>query len=354
MTQIDIPNSPGLFISRWREKGPVDLEQLILWKEEMELECWLMIAEAALYLDAAELLFIVDQQLTPAEKATFSLVRRRMLGDQNMEQAINDAIEIAKSSETRDLKLEGRLRMERGLSRFEADDLEGAEEDLTWSEIRLKSVAKASRDHDLALLNKAAFHMAVGAPLMALNVYAEITRDGDHANETIAISRLGASRIRASIGHMFDAVRHAWNAHEHAIKAYQTNMAIEAGTLFIELSLENISADAERMHSQIKKAKPRSGTDKEPQLNVNIKDIEDVFMWCYSKLPKLNSGEQRPDLRAMVSIAMKIDKLELFEKLLCEPDEIEDPMLVAIIQAVITDEEMKKKWNERLTILTLV
>ena len=354
MTQIDIPNSPGLFISRWREKGPVDLEQLILWKEEMELECWLMIAEAALYLDAAELLFIVDQQLTPAEKATFSLVRRRMLGDQNMEQAINDAIEIAKSSETRDLKLEGRLRMERGLSRFEADDLEGAEEDLTWSEIRLKSVAKASRDHDLALLNKAAFHMAVGAPLMALNVYAEITRDGDHANETIAISRLGASRIRASIGHMFDAVRHAWNAHEHAIKAYQTHMAIEAGTLFIELSLENISADAERVHSQIKKATPRSGTDKAPQLNVNIKDIEDVFMWCYSKLPKLNSGEQRPDLRAMVSIAMKIDKLELFEKLLCEPDEIEDPMLVAIIQAVITDEEMKKKWNERLTILTLV
>ncbi|GIR34159.1 MAG: hypothetical protein CM15mP47_3850 [Methanobacteriota archaeon] len=74
--------------------------------------------------------------------------------------------------------------------------------------------------------------MATNAPLMALHVYSEITRDGDHADETIAISRLGASRIRASLGHMFDAARHAWNAHAHAIKAFQTNMAIEARNTF--------------------------------------------------------------------------------------------------------------------------
>jgi hypothetical protein len=354
MTHIDVPNSPGYFISRWREKGPVELEQLIQWKEEMNLESWLMIAEAALFLDAAELLFIITQQLSPAEEATFSLVRRRMLGDMNMEQAINEAIIITKNSETRDLKLEGRLRMERGLSRFQANDVEGAEEDLTWAEVRLKSVAKASRDHDLSLLNKAAFHMAVGAPLMALTVYSEITREGEHAHETIAISRLGASRIRASIGHLFDAVRHAWNAHDHAIKAHQVNMAIEAGTLFIELSLEHISNDAERMHKQVKAAKPRSGTEQQPQLNVNIEDIYDVFDWCFSKLPESNSGEQRPDLRAIVSIAMKIDRLELFEELISNPDSVEDPMLVAIIQPCVNDEELKKMWNERLTVLTLI
>ena len=181
MTQIDVPNSPGYLISRWRDKGPVDIEVLTDWKEEIKIESWLMIAEAAMFLDAAELLAIVEKQLSLAEKATLGLVRRRMLGDQHLEQAINDAIEIAKNPESRDLKLEGRLRMERGLSRFEAGDTEGAEDDLTWAEIRLKSVSKASRDHDLSLLNKAAFHMAVGAPLMALTVYSEISRTGGHA-----------------------------------------------------------------------------------------------------------------------------------------------------------------------------
>ena len=147
--------------------------------------------------------------------------------------------------------------------------------------------------------------MATNAPLMALHVYSEITRDGDHADETIAISRLGASRIRASLGHMFDAARHAWNAHAHAIKAFQTNMAIEAGTLFLELSLSNIDEDAERMMDQVKNAKPRKVEDEEPKLSVNPKDIDGVFNWCFENLPKTNSGEHRPDLRAMV-IAQKI------------------------------------------------
>ena len=354
MTHIDVPNSPGYMISRWRDKGPVDIEELTDWKEEMKIESWLMIAEAAMFLDAAELLTIVEKELSPAEKATLGLVRRRMLGDQHLEQAINDAIDITKNPETRDLKLEGRLRMERGLSRFEAGDTEGAEDDLTWAEIRLKSVSKASRDHDLSLLNKAAFHMAVGAPLMALTVYSDISRNAGHADETIAISRIGASRIRASLGHIFDAARHAWNAHGHAIKAFQTNMAIEAGTLFIELSLDCVDVNAERMKEQIAQAKPRSATDDEPKYIANIQDIEDVFMWCHSKLPESNSGEQRPDLRAMVSIASKIDKLDLFQELLSKPDDVEDSMLVAIIQACVVDEELRKKWNQRLTILTMI
>ena len=354
MTHIDVPNSPGYLISRWRDKGPVNLEQLTKWKEEMKIESWLMIAEAAMFLDAAELLDLVEKELSPAEKATLGLVRRRMLGDQHLEQAINDAITIAKDPESRDLKLEGRLRMERGLSRFEAGDTEGAEEDLTWAELRLKSVSKASRDHDLSLLNKAAFHMAVGAPLMALTVYSEISRTASHADETIAISRIGTSRIRASMGHTFDAARHAWNAHGHAIKAFQINMAIEAGTLFIEISLDCIDENAKRMKEQISQAKPRSATDDEPKYNAHIQDIEDVFMWCHSKLPKSNSGEQRPDLRAMVSIASKIDKMELFQELLSNPDDVEDSMLVAIIQACIVDEDLRKKWNQRLTILTMI
>ena len=226
MSEINVPNSPGKFISKWRSEGPVDDATIELWKDEMSIESWLMIAEAALFLDAAELFEQISEKLSPAESATIGLVRRRMLGDNKLENAIDEAIKIAKDPNSRDLKLEGRLRMERGLTRYENGDIEGAKDDLEWAELRLKSVAKASRDHDLSLLNRAALLMATNAPLMALNVYSEITRDGEHAHETIAISRIGASRIRASMGHMFDAARHAWNAHAHAIKAYQTNICL--------------------------------------------------------------------------------------------------------------------------------
>lgn len=354
MTQIDVPNTPGKFISRWREQGPVDFSTLNEWKTEMKLESWLMIAEAALFLDAAELFEMLNEQLSPAEQATIGLVRRRMLGDNMLEQAINDAISIAKNPDTRDLKLEGRLRMERGLTRFENGDFEGAKDDLEWAELRLKSVAKASRDHDLSLLNKAALLLSTGAPLMALHVYAEISRNGDHAQETIAISRLGASRIRSSLGHMFDAARHAWNAHEHAIRAFQTNMAIEAGTLFIELSLESMDESAERMQLQVDNAKPRTVEEEEPTLLVNPKDIDGVFNWCFNNLPKSNSGEHRPDLRAMVSIAKNLAKLEQFSELFAEPDAVEDATLAAMIQVCSDDSGHTKIWGDRLSVLTLI
>ena len=71
-------------------------------------------------------------------------------------------------------------------------------------------------------------------------------------------------------------------------------------------------------------------------------------------MPESNSGEQRPDLRAMLTIASKIDKLDLFQNMLSNPDEVEDSMLVAIIQACVTDDELRSKWNQRLTVLTMI
>lgn len=354
MTDAEIPNTPGYLISKWRDQGPVSIEEVSKWKEDMQIDSWLMICEAGLFLDAPELISLIEAKLTPAELATFGLVRRRMLGDNRLEQAIDAAIEVAKNPETRDLRLEGRLRMERGLSRFESGDTDGAQDDLTWAELRLKSVAKASRDHDLSLLNKAAFHLATGAPLMALHVYSEITRDGEHANETIAISRIGASRIRAELGHFFDAARHAWNAHLHAIKAMQIQMAIEAGTLFIELSLGSLDDNAERMQVQVANAKPRNVEDEKPELKVNPEDVNGVFDWCFDNLPENWSGEHRPDLRAMISIARNLDKLSMFDDLFDSPEKVEDPTLVAMIQVCSEDEEHVNKWGERLSLLTMI
>ena len=161
MTTIETPQGPGVFISRWRNEGPVESDVLAKWKEELEWPSWLPLAEAALFMDAPELLDAMASHLSKGEQAVLGLVRRRWMGDTHLDEAIEAALEVVRDPESRDLALEGRLRMERGLARFEAGDTEGAEEDLTWAETRLKSVAKASRDHDLSLLNKAAYHLSL-------------------------------------------------------------------------------------------------------------------------------------------------------------------------------------------------
>ena len=354
MSEIELPKAPGYFISRWREQGPVDITTLTTWRDEMNWDTWLPLAEAALFLDAAELLALLETVLSPAEQATLSLVRRRMLGDTRLQQSIEQALDISRHPDTRDLALEGRLRMELGLAKYEAGEIEAAKDDLTWAETRLKSVALASRDHDLSLINKAALHTACGEALMALTVYSDIPRNGNHAHETIALSRLGASRICASIGHNFDAVRHAWNAHAHALLANQVGMAIEGGALFLDFSSEAIDDSAERMQIQIENAKPRDAGEEAHKLKVHSEDINDVFEWCFSHLPESHAGDDRPDLRAMVSLAHRFDKMQHFDSLLNNPDGIEDPILVAIVQNCIDNAELKSLWNVRLATLTMV
>jgi len=354
MTSSPSTAGPGLFVSKWRSEGPVSLEVLCEWKEAMMMQSWLAIAEAALFLDAAELLEKIQPLLTPGESAVLGLVRRRWLGDTHLDDAIESALAIVRSAETRDLVLEGRLRMERGLIRFEAGDMDGAEEDLTWAETRLKSVAKASRDHDLSLLNKAAYHLAKGEALMALQVYGDISRTGGHAHETIAISRLGASRIRSSLGHEFDAARHAWNAHKHAMLSGQHMLAIEAGTLFIDVACSHMTEDAEPMHQQVETAQPIEADGERPILRVHQNDINGVFDWCMDHLDPGYGGPERPDLRALMTLAHRMDKMDVFSDLLLRPDLVDDPMLAAVAQACATNEAQTNAWSQRLAELTLL
>ena len=342
------PKAPGLFISKWREEGPVSLEVAEQWRNDHGWTDWMAIIEAALYLDAVELIDLLTPELTLAQKATYDLVRRRMLGDTRLEEAIDQALEICRTPETRDLALEGRLRMERGLQRFEKGDTTGAEEDLTWAETRLKSVAKASRDHDLSLLNKAAYHMASGEDLMALQVYGEISRQENHAHETIAISRIGASRIHARYGRMFDAARNAWNGHAHAILANQVTMAIEAGSLFLDLSIDEQHENAVRFQQQVDDSKPRDVGDQVPELKVHHQDVEGVFNWCTEHLNRNLGGHDRPDLRAMIMMAHRLDRLNEYDWLLSQPAQVEDSMLVAVVLGCSLNDAQELAWTERM------
>ena len=354
MTTIDPPQGPGVFISRWRTEGPVSSDVLATWKDELDWPSWLSLAEAALFMDAPELLETMTVHLSDGEEAVLRLVRRRWLGDTRLTEAIEEALVVVRSPATRDLALEGRLRMERGLVRFEEGDMDGAEEDLTWAETRLKSVAKASRDHDLALLNKAAYHMAQGEALMALQVYGDISRKGGHAHETIAISRLGASRIRHALGHEFDAGRHAWNAHKHAMLASQVSMAIEAGSLFLDLAIGHQSNEAPPMHVQVEEAQPLDLEAEPPVLNVHPDDVMGVFDWCVDHLGDGWGGAERPGVRAMLTMAHRLGRMDRFTDLMNRPESVEDPMLAAVAQACADSSEATEAWGLRLSELTML
>ena len=187
------------------ENGERELEPLL---EKMGWKSWLGIAELGLVMQS-DIVTFLEEKLSPAESKVLDLVKKRIAGEIDLD-SIEEALVVARTPDTRDLALEGRLRMERGLVHFENGQIEEARDDLTWAETRLKSVAKASRDHDISLLNKAAFHLSIDEPMMALHVHGEISRKSGHANETIAISRIQAARIHLAFGHIFDA---ASNAH---------------------------------------------------------------------------------------------------------------------------------------------
>ena len=347
-------SNPIEFIEQWKNGAFETFDQFQDTIRDTPHFNLLSIAEAALHLEEYVLYNLCYPHLVQSERAVLDVVKSRIAGDGSLKNSIEQAIQICTSKEHRDVHLEGRLRMERGLLRFEEGDFEGAESDLTWAETRLKSVSKASKDHDLSLLNKAAFHLARGEQLMALQVYGDISRYGGHAHETIAISRLGASRIHYGLGHLFDAARHAWNAHCHSIIAHQTLMAIEAGTLFIEISLAHQNENAQKMNIQSDQSVPRDLKSSLPELSVHPSDIQEVFIWCVQHVDRVLSGVHRPDLQALVRIALHLDEIDSIQFLLGHPNNVEDPILAALCLTVATDSDLVSKWNNRLSKLSQV
>lgn len=319
--------------------------------EKIGWNSWLGVAELGLVL-GSDIVEFLEDKLSPAETKVLDLVKQRLQGNVSMD-SIEEALQVARTPETRDLSLEGRLRMERGLVHFENGQIEDARDDLTWAETRLKSVAKASRDHDISLLNKAAFHLSIDEHMMALHVHGEISRSAGHANETIAISRIQAARIHLAFGHMFDAARCSFNAHAHAIIAKQMELAVESGAIFVEISSGFISDEAEKFADQIIDAKPLSAGESQPILQVHSEDVNGVLEWCIENTQNGYSGIERPDLRALMMLAKRLDRGELFADLLSSHEEVEDALLAALC-ASISEGEIAKTWTDRVTeIMTL-
>ena len=117
------------------ENGERELEPLL---EKMGWTSRLGMPNSDLFLQSDIVAFLEDK-LSPAESKVLDLVRKRIAGEIDID-SIEAALAVARTPDTRDLALEGRLRMERGLVHFENGQIEKARDDLTWAETRLKSV----------------------------------------------------------------------------------------------------------------------------------------------------------------------------------------------------------------------
>ena len=75
--------------------------------------------------------------------------------------------------------------------------------------------------------------------------------------------------------------------------------------------------------------------------------------WCIENTQNGYSGIERPDLRALMMLAKRLDRGELFADLLSSPEEVEDALLAALC-ASISEGEIAKTWTDRVTeIMTL-
>ena len=157
---------------------------------------------------------------------------------------------------------------------------------------------------------------------MALQVYGDISRTAGHAHETIAISRLGASRIRHGLGHLFDAGRHAWNAHKHAINGCSPYGHSKRGPCFSTWRLATNQQTLHRCTSKWRKRKPSI-------LRMNRQRLQSTPMtstasstgaWNTSK--KAGAASERPAVRAMLTLAHRLEKMERFATLMASPEQV--------------------------------
>jgi len=343
--------STTVLIGRWTAEGPVSLERLCKWRDEDGWgESWLAHCEQALASQEEELLRLLEAELNLVEAATFTITKSRLEGVEANEllRQVEAALLLAKNPDSRDLALEGRLRMERGLAHIECGDMESARDDLTWAETRLKSVSKAGRDHDISLLNKAAFHVLVDEPLMALQVYSDIPRDGEHIPETIAFSRYGAAQLYAHLGQFNAALRHAWVAFTLADESGLIDLTWACGTTFLVIGAESLDDSAQAMAIQVEEATPRSVGEENSEPGVTTAEYLSVFHRCVELWDGEVDGNTRQDLMGLLSAALMLDEMDEISDLFKSPEALEDPFLIAAIMQVV-DEEESPKWQHRLT-----
>ena len=238
---------------------------------------YLEVAECALSLGIDELYNLSIGNLNEAENLILELISLRKSGEINsMFNNIDTALEIVRKKESRDLVLEGRLRMELGLIKVQTNSKDDPHEDFDWAMKRLSSVSTNSRLHGLSIINKAAYHEHVNENLMALHLYGEIPLKGDFPVEIIGFSRIGAARIMMSLGNSKEACRHLYNAHNLFKNSNNIELAWHSGFEFLKIGTQFVDINAQRMNVQVKNSKPMEVGDEKPVTQINPLDLKEI------------------------------------------------------------------------------
>ncbi len=291
----------------------------------------LAVAEHAAAEQEEELVSTLVPLLSEAELHFVNFRRAQVTNNADAaSESIRSCVENCRKSGSRDHRLEARARMEWGLLRYSLGEKEEAGVDLKWAMERLKVVDEGSAAHGVALLNMAAWHETRAEWMMALAMHSEISRHGPHLVETVALSRLAASRLQMHLQDHESALRHSWVALHGLSEAGLPGLAVEAALIWLNLALADVNEKAPMMQTRVEESSPRK-VGQEFVLNSHPEDVAFAYDAIADSWDGGVSGSDRPDLQLMLEASRVLGREE-FEAQLMQTEDITDTQLLQMLE----------------------
>jgi hypothetical protein len=314
------------------------LERVEQWRansldiSELDADERFPVAEHAAAEQEEALVTALSPVLTDAELQFVNFRRAQATHDATAAtEAIRSCVADCRRGGKRDHRLEARARMEQGLIRFSQGEEEEAGVDLRWAMERLKVLDEGSAAHGVALLNMAAWHETRAEWMMGLAMHSEISRHGPHLDETVALSRLAASRLQMHLQDHESALRHSWVAVHGLSDAGLSGLAVEAALIWLNLALTDVDGDAPRMQTRVDESSPRKVGQKFV-LNSHPEDVAFAYAVVVDSWDGAGAGTDRVDLKLMLQASRVLGMVDFEERLKLTVD-ISDEELLRMLES---------------------
>lgn len=240
----------------------------------------LLICEQALGQGDSEVAEMFYSKLNTIEQSIYEF-RMAQLGNDaaSAQMHLTTALQNSRTREHRDHLLEARIRMEWGILRASIGEHEQAGVDLRWAMERLGALSEGHRWHGLCILNMAKWHQNRGELGMALAMHSEISRNGPHHVEIIAVSRRNAAELLIAKNHIHSALRNLWISHHGFRQTDMLDAAIESGLHWVDIGVSNVSTQAQTMDDAVHNAAPRSVGEPLPVPAIHPDDLTIMINW---------------------------------------------------------------------------
>ena len=314
------------------------LERVEQWRansldiSELDADERLPVAEHAAAEQEEALVSALAPVLSEAELQFVNFRRAQATNDATAAtEAIRSCVADCRRGGKRDHRLEARARMEQGLIRFSHGEEEEAGVDLRWAMERLKVLDEGSAAHGVALLNMAAWHETRAEWMMGLAMHSEISRHGPHLDETVALSRLAASRLQMHLQDHESALRHSWVAVHGLSDAGLSGLAVEAALIWLNLALTDVDGDAPRMQTRVEESSPRR-VGQQFVLNSHPEDVAFAYDVVLDSWDGAGAGSDRVDLKLMLQASRVLGMVD-FEARLKLAVDINDEELLQMLES---------------------